>query len=103
MGQIAEAKTRLAQAKTEEHQNKMKLGMSRKELVEMKKRGRACLEEREEGQRKLGRVRAEVEEMRARLGKIGWSEKREGALEARAEVRNLGEVCDLFIFFMESF
>ena len=68
MGQITEAKT-------EEDQNKMKLWMSRKELVAMEKRERAC---REEGQRKLGRVRAEVEEMRARLGKIGWSEEREG-------------------------
>ena len=58
MGQIAKAKIRLAQAKTEEDQNKMKLGMSRKELVELEKRERAC---REEGERMLGRVRAEVE------------------------------------------
>ena len=38
-------------------------------------------------------------EMRARLGKIGWSEKREGAWKARAEVRDLGEVCVLFHIF----
>ncbi|EAU83424.2 nuclear condensin complex protein [Coprinopsis cinerea okayama7 len=99
MGQIADAKSRMAQSKTEEDQNKMKLEFSRKELKDLEAKMKTCQKEAQDNQRKLASVKAELDEFKTRLTKLNWSDEKEAQLEhklseLRSLVRNLGDARD---------
>lgn len=103
MGQLADAKGRIAHAQAEEEQSKVKLKMSEKELKTLEGRWKEVEREAREGQNKLAGVTKAVEECRARLQKSGWNEEMEKAGEeklrsAKAEVRHLNEVGFCFSF-----
>ncbi|RDB22008.1 Structural maintenance of chromosomes protein 2 [Hypsizygus marmoreus] len=96
MGQLAEAKARIAQGKAEEDQSKVKLGMSEKELKTLEGRWKEVEREAQDGQRKLQTLVTAVEECRRKLAGSGWNEEMEKAGEeklrnAKAEVRHLAD------------
>jgi structural maintenance of chromosome 2 len=98
MGQLADAKARLAHATTEEEQTRMKLGMSEKELKALEARWKDVEREAGEGQRSLQAKKAEVESYRTKIASSGWNEDREKACDmalrnARDELRRHTEVC----------
>ena len=64
MGQIADARARLAQAAAEEEQVRVKLEMSRRELGELEKRWKAVEREASQGERDIKKMQAEVESLR---------------------------------------
>ncbi|TFY57528.1 hypothetical protein EVJ58_g6964 [Rhodofomes roseus] len=99
MGQLADAKARLAQASTEEEQSKQRLVMSQKELKALESRWKEVEREAGEGQKRLKAMHAEVESFRKKVAQAGWSEEkeREGEMalrNAKAEVRQLMEERD---------
>ncbi|KAH6902556.1 nuclear condensin complex protein [Coprinopsis sp. MPI-PUGE-AT-0042] len=96
MGQISEAKSRLAQAKTEEEQVKMRLKMAQQELATLEGKKKASEREASDNQRKLTTMKKELDEWRNRLTKLNWNQEKEDALEnqlkeTRQNVRNLAE------------
>ena len=97
MGQLADAKARLAQASTEEEQCKQKLAMSQKELKTLESRWKEVEREAGEGQKRLKTMQADVESSRRKVAESGWSEEKElegemALRNAKAEVRQLMEV-----------
>ena len=101
MGQLADAKARLAQASTEEEQSRVKLGMSEKELKTLEARWKEVEREAGEGKRNLEAMRAEIEKFRKKVAETGWSAEKEQEGEqalraARNEVRQLTEVSALY-------
>ncbi|KZT03117.1 condensin complex subunit SMC2 [Laetiporus sulphureus 93-53] len=100
MGQLAEARTRLAQANTEEEQTKVKLTMRRKELKDLETRWKEVEREAGDGERRLRSTRAEIEAFKKRVAQSGWSTDKEkegeAALKAaKVEVRRLTEEREL--------
>ncbi|KAH6903906.1 nuclear condensin complex protein [Coprinopsis sp. MPI-PUGE-AT-0042] len=100
MGQISEAKSRLAQAKTEEEQVKMRLKMAQQELATLEDKKKASEREASDNQRKLTTMKKELDEWRNRLTKLNWNQEKEDALEnqlkeTRQNVRNLAELGQL--------
>ena len=98
MGQLAEAKQRMAQAAAEEEQSKVKLGMAEKELGTLKGRMKDFEREAGDSKRKLEGMRETVGGIKSKIAKCGWSAEKEGEgeaklREAKSAVRNLGEVC----------
>lgn len=97
MGQLAEAKARLAQGTAEEEQSRVKLGMSERELKALQARWKEVEREAGEGRRQLDVMQAEVAKFRKKISESGWSAEKEQDIEtalrnARAEVRHLTEV-----------
>ena len=97
MGQLADAKGRLAQATAEEEQSRVKLGMSEKELKVLEGRWKEVEREAGDGKKNLEKVKAETEKFRRKVEESGWSaeKEREGvdALRvAKGEERRLSEV-----------
>lgn len=97
MGQLAEARTRVAQAATEHEQCLMKLSMNEKELKTLQARWKEVEREAGDGKKQVESMRAEIEKFRRKIAETGWTVEREqqveGALrEARAAVRQLTEV-----------
>ncbi|KAI0264934.1 condensin complex subunit SMC2 [Gloeopeniophorella convolvens] len=82
MGQLADARARLAQAAAEEEQARVRLDMSRRELAELEKRWKAVEREAGQGERDIKRVQAEVEALRKKVDATGWSAEKEQASEA---------------------
>lgn len=98
MGQLAEAKARLAQGKAEEEQSRVKLGMRERELAELKRKMKEFEREAGESQKKLKDMRVVVEQFRGKLGKCKWNQELEEQLEAklkglRQRTRELSDVC----------
>lgn len=98
MGQLADAKARLAQASTEEEQSRVKLGMSQNELKALEARWKEVEREAGEGKKNLQAMRAEVDSLKKKLSASGWNEEKESEREAalrtaKAEVRLFTEVC----------
>ncbi|KAH9917715.1 condensin complex subunit SMC2 [Fomitopsis serialis] len=96
MGQLADAKARLAQANTEEEQGKQRLVMSQKELKTLESRWKEVEREAGEGQKRLKAMQAEVESFRSKVAQAGWSQEKEHEGElalrnAKAEVRQVTE------------
>jgi len=81
MGQIADARARLAQAAAEEEQSRVKLDMSKRELVELEKRWKAVEREAGQGERDIKKMQAEVESLRKKADATGWSVETEQANE----------------------
>ncbi|KAF8468622.1 condensin complex subunit SMC2 [Russula ochroleuca] len=81
MGQIADARARLAQAAAEEEQARVKLDMSRRELGELEKRWKAVEREAGQGERDIKRMQVEVEALRKKADSTGWNQEKEHASE----------------------
>lgn len=96
MGQLADAKAKLAQA-TAEEQSRVKLGMSEKELAALEARWKAVEREAGDGKKNLESIKAETEKFSRKVAECGWSEEKERGGEtalktAKAEFRQLSEV-----------
>ncbi|KAG5635609.1 hypothetical protein H0H81_010647, partial [Sphagnurus paluster] len=83
MGQLAEAKSRLAQGQAEEEQSKVKLAMSEKELKTLEARWKEVEREAREGEKALAAKKAAVDECRKKLDKCGWTDEMERAGEEK--------------------
>ena len=97
MGQLADAKQRLAQAAAEEEQSRVKLGMSQKDLKTLEKRWKEVEKEAGEVKKNLEAKQKEVDQLRKKVESSGWSKEKETQSEmalrsARAEMRQLTEV-----------
>lgn len=97
MGQLADARTRSAQAAAEEEQSRVKLGMAEKELKGLEARWKAVEREAGEGARTLEGMRGDVEKCKKRIAETGWSAEKEQAheaaiREAKDKVRDLAQV-----------
>ena len=101
MGQIADARARLAQASAEEEQVRVKLDMSRRELAELEKRWKAVEREAGQGERDIKRMQAEVETLRKKAESTGWNDEKERASEetlrkAKDDAMRCTRVCALY-------
>lgn len=99
MGQLADAKAKLAQASAEEEQSRVKLGMAEKELKALEKRWKEVEKEAGEGRRNLEAKSGEVDALKKKVEACGWSTEKETESEgdlqrARREVRQYTEVCN---------
>lgn len=98
MGQLADARARLAQATAEEEQSKVKLSSAEKDLKALQARFKDVERDASEGKRNLAAMKTEVEKARRKLEQSGWNAEKEAQGEtalrnARNEVRNLTDVC----------
>ena len=98
MGQLADAKARLAQGAAEEEQSKVKLAMSEKELVNLEARMKAFAKEAGDNLKRLENLKATVQACQAKVTGSGWSAEKDKQLdiqlrEARETVKNLQDVC----------
>jgi structural maintenance of chromosome 2 len=82
MGQIADARARLAQAAAEEEQLRVRVDMSRHELADLEKRWKAVEREAGQGERDIKKMRTEVEILHKKVDATGWTTEKEGASEA---------------------
>ena len=80
MGQLAEAKARLAQAGTEAEQAKVRIGLAEKEIKEKEPRAKKAEKEGEGALKELASKRADVEKLRKRIEGGGWDEGKEREL-----------------------
>ena len=99
MGQLADAKAKIAQGAAEEEQAKVKLNMSQKDLVGLEARMKAFAKETGDNIKKLEVLKAAVTSCGAKLNSSGWSLEKERQLEgslkeARDQVKNLTDVRD---------
>lgn len=97
MGQLADAKARLAQGAAEEEQSKVKLAMSEKELVNLEARMKTFAKEAGDNVKKLENLKANVQACQAKMTDSGWSVEKDKQLdmqlrEARETVKNLHDV-----------
>lgn len=94
MGQIADARARLAQAAAEEEQTRVKLDMSRRELGELEKRWKAVEREAGQGERDIKKMQVEVESLRKKADSTGWNEEKEHvSVEALRNAKNDANRC----------
>ncbi|KAL0948054.1 hypothetical protein HGRIS_010677 [Hohenbuehelia grisea] len=96
MGQLADAKSRVAQASADEEQCRLKLAMNEKELKTAEAQWKSVQREVGDGQKKLNAKKAEVDSLKARVEATGWNAEKEAACETalrnvRAELRELME------------
>ncbi|KAH9475267.1 Structural maintenance of chromosomes protein 2 [Psilocybe cubensis] len=96
MGQLADAKARIAQAASEEQQNKVKLSMNEKELANLEKKMQAFAKEAGDNMKKLENVQAAVEGLEGKIKNCGWGAEQDRELErqlreARDLCKNLAE------------
>ncbi|KAI0776981.1 condensin complex subunit SMC2 [Trametes elegans] len=99
MGQLADARTRAAQASAEQEQSRVKLGMAQKELKAIEARWKAVEREAGDNARALDEMRAVVEKCKKKIVEMGWSTEKEQAhenavREAKNDVRSLTETRD---------
>ena len=97
MGQLADAKARLAQGAVEEEQNRMKLSMNEKELKATEVKRKELEKDAHQGQRNLANMKAQVNKIKQQLAACGWSVEQQQASEtelrtAREQARQLTEV-----------
>ena len=97
MGQLADAKARLAQGAAEEEQSKVKLAMSEKELVNLEARMKAFAKETGDNLKKLQSLKAAVQACQTKVTNSGWSAEKDKQLEmhlreAREDVKTLYDV-----------
>ena len=100
LGQIADAKARMAAATTEEQQSKNKLVILGRDLTAAQARYQKVEREANDGAKQVERGKKEIQEFEVKLKKTGWSEQKEqssaDALRAaRDRVRQLTQVCIL--------
>ncbi|KAF8885194.1 condensin complex subunit SMC2 [Infundibulicybe gibba] len=100
MGQLADARQRLAQAAAEEEQSKVKLGMSEKEFGALEGRWKEVEREASDNRKKVDAMKTAVETYRKKLEGCEWNAEREKAGEERLkqlklEIRALSEKRDM--------
>ncbi|KAF8718620.1 hypothetical protein AX14_011697 [Amanita brunnescens Koide BX004] len=83
MGQIADTRTRAAQAEAEEEQSKVRLGMAQKELKALETRWKEVEREAGDGKKKVEKTKQAVESCRAALARCKWNEELESSHEAK--------------------
>ncbi|KAI0247376.1 condensin complex subunit SMC2 [Lactifluus subvellereus] len=81
MGQIADARARLAQAAAEEEQTRVRLDMSGRELRELERRWKAVEREAGQGERDVKRMQGDLETLRKKADATGWNAEKERASE----------------------
>ncbi|TDL23473.1 condensin complex subunit SMC2 [Rickenella mellea] len=99
MGQLADAKARLAQAVAEEEQSRVKLGMAEKELKALEVRWKDVEREAGEGKRNLEAMKRELENLRKKVEQSGWNAERDDEADlalrkAKAATRDLTDERD---------
>ena len=97
MGQLADAKARLAQGAAEEEQSKVKLAMSEKDLVNLEARMKAFAKETGDNLKKLENLKAAVQACQTKVTNSGWNTEKDKQLdmqlrEARETVKTLYDV-----------
>ena len=97
MGQLADAKARLAQGAAEEEQSKVRLAMNEKELVNLEARMKTFAKEAGDNLKKLENMKATVQACQGKITNSGWSAEKDKQLdmqlrEARETVKNLQDV-----------
>ena len=102
LGQLADAKARLAAASTEEEQARMRMGMVEKEMKDKELKWKAVEKEAGEGAKSLEKGKKDIEALKRKLGATGWSAEKDNdamtrAREARDAVRTLTEVCHFIL------
>ncbi|KAG6373679.1 hypothetical protein JVT61DRAFT_6350 [Boletus reticuloceps] len=81
MGQIAEAKARLAQAAAKEEQNHLKLSMNEKELKALEAKWKEVEKDAHQGQQNLVRMKGELDRLKRQLSECGWSTEQQQQCE----------------------
>ncbi|KAF8512670.1 condensin complex subunit SMC2 [Hysterangium stoloniferum] len=99
LGQIADAKARLAQATAEEEQTRRKLALREKELTDLEVKWKKVEKEAGDGRKTLEAARKDLADVKKRVDATGWSAEKDTRLEeeirqARAEVRSVAEKRD---------
>ena len=97
MGQLADARARVAQAAAEEEQSRVKLASAEKDLKALQARWKEVEREANEGKKTLASMKSEVDKFRQRVQQCAWSEEQDRAMEeslreARNAVRSTSEV-----------
>lgn len=100
MGQLADAKARMAQGSAEEEQNRVKLNMSEKELKVSEAKWKEVEKEAGQGKRNLENMQAEAEKLKRKVADSGWSTEREQESQvslstAKGQVRQFTEVSSI--------
>jgi structural maintenance of chromosome 2 len=83
MGQLADARTRLAREAADEEQLRRKLSMTEKELIEANKKWKAVEMEAAEMQTGLEKGETDLDSMKAKISKLSWNEEQEKAAESK--------------------
>jgi len=97
MGQLADAKSKIAQGSAEEEQAKVKLGMQQKELSALEARLKAHAKDAGDNVKRVENLNRVVKEFERKVEGCGWSVEKERELEkalkgSREEVKLLVEV-----------
>jgi len=82
MGQLAEAKAKIAQGAAEEEQAKVKLNMQQKELGALEARLRAHAKEVGDNTKKVENLMKGLKDSEKKVEACGWSEGKEKELES---------------------
>lgn len=77
MGQIADARARLAQAVAEQERIRVKLEMNRRELGKLEKRWKTAEREAGQGERDIKRMHVEIESLWKKTDSTGWNKEKE--------------------------
>jgi structural maintenance of chromosome 2 len=98
MGQLAEAKARIAQGAGEEEQAKVKLSMQQKELGALEARLKAHAKEAGDNAKKVESLMKGLNDSEKKVEACGWGVGKEKELESairegKEEVKALTEVC----------
>ena len=104
MGQIAEARARLAQGTAEEEQNRLKLSMNEKDLKVLEGKWKDVEKDAHQGQQNLARMRGELDKLKRQVAECGWSAEQQQECDtelrtARGEVNKQTEAGAIFIMF----
>ncbi|KAF9233061.1 condensin complex subunit SMC2 [Melanogaster broomeanus] len=86
MGQLADAKARLAQGAAEEEQNRMKLSMSENELKTLETKWKDVEKDAHQGQQNLDKLKTDLNKLKRQLSDCGWSgeQQQQSDIELRA-------------------
>ncbi|KAJ3835823.1 condensin complex subunit SMC2 [Lentinula raphanica] len=96
MGQIADARARIAQGAAEEKQARMNLDMSTRELADLEAQFKKVEKDAGDGKKRLETTQKALADAQKRLAVCGWTEEKEQEGEARggqlrSQVRQLNE------------
>lgn len=102
MGQLADARARLAQASAEEDQSRLRIKATEKELLMLEDSWRRVEREANEGKKSLDSLKREVEKFKQKVQQCKWDGQRNQGMEdalrqARNDVRTLTDVRDIIL------
>jgi septal ring factor EnvC (AmiA/AmiB activator) len=104
MGQLAEAKAKIAQGAAEEEQAKVKLTMQQKELAALEARLKVHAKEAGDNAKKVENSMKGLKDLEKKVEACGWSTEREKELESairegKEEIKALTEVLYCLMIF----